>query len=307
VTRRIRSTLRRGKSVLAAGLSSSRQRGAILLTIGLAVLSVTANLLQLLSAGGAWLWLTVASVLAVALLVLLLLSPILRRNIRGTWLFAALRRTGLIDVEHRADKEHRLPPTEIFHEAGARPVLITGILDQLFQNHREELISFLERGGEVRVLLLHPLRAASSLKRSWVRHHDDWVSYWRTNCDEAEVALGGIIEARLDRYPRFHLRFMVDIPPYFGMLVGSPATEGNGERPFVRVQPLAVSKYVGRGSVVTFEKIPSQIETPFDYYAHDLLAQWEIGVKDQELVEQRRSVLRKASGVRSRRRDDPRA
>ena len=169
----------------------------------------------------------------------------------------------------------------------------------------------MDRGGELRVLLLHPLRTASSLKRSWVRHRDDWVSYWLTNCNEAQVALDGIIEARLDRHPRFLLRFMVDIPPYFGMLVGNPAADSSGDRPFVRVQPLAVSKFVGRGSVVTFEKtpslvkapekVPSQVETPFDYYAHDLLTQWEIGVEDEELLEQRRRALRKAGDIRPRR------
>jgi hypothetical protein len=222
----------------------------------------------------------------VALLVVLFVSPILRRNIRGAWLFSAIRRTGLVDVEHRADKRYRLPPD------GTEPVLVTGILDQLFPRQRDDLIAFLAGGGELHVLLLHPVEVSSSLRQGWTRHNDDWVRYWLTNCNEAQVALDGILEARLDRMFGFHLRFMVDIPPYLGMLVGRPGGQPHPDKPsFVRIQPIAVSNFVGRGSVITFEQIRGETNTPFEYYAADLWAQWEIGSVDENLMRRRRSAL----------------
>jgi hypothetical protein len=102
-------------------------------------------------------------------------------------------------------------------------VLISGILDQLFQQNREDLLSFLARHGEAKVLLLHPVRIASSLEGSWVGHREEWIRYWLTNCNEAQVALDAIIEAGLDRASGFQLKFMTEIPPYFGVLVGDPA------------------------------------------------------------------------------------
>ena len=289
---RTRAALASARSVMTAVLSSSRQRGAVLLVVALAALSVIADLLQLLSTGDRWIWLTVASAAAVALVVLLFVSPILRKNIRGAWLFSAIRHTGLVDVEHRADKRYRLPPDELFRVAGTAPVLVTGILDQLFQRHRDDLIAFLAQGGELRVLLLHPASVASSLRQTWTRHNDDWVRYWLTNCNEAQVALDGILEARMDQMPGFHLRFMTDIPPYFGMLVQrSIGRRPLGGRSFVRVQPLAVSAFIGKGSVITFEDIQGAADTPFEYYSTDLWAQWEIGRADEDLLERRRRAL----------------
>jgi hypothetical protein len=51
------------------------------------------------------------------------------------------------------------------------------------------------RGGLLRVLLLHPKRVAESLDRTWARHRGEWKQYWLTNCNEAQIALDGIIEA----------------------------------------------------------------------------------------------------------------
>jgi hypothetical protein len=273
-------------------LSSLKQRGAVLLAVGLAGLSIVADLLQLFSAGGRWIWLTVLSGAAVVLLLVLFVGPLLRRNIRGAWLFSAVRRTGLVDVEHRADKRYRLPPDELFRVAGSQPVLITGILDQLFQRQRSDLLAFLASGGELRVLLLHPVMVASSLRKGWTRHNDGWVRYWLTNCHEAQVALDGILEAGMDRMPGFQVRFMADIPPYLGTLVGRPAVRFDPGAPcFVRVQPVAMSNFVGRGSVMTFERLRGETDTPFAYYAADLLAQWEVGVEDEDLLQRRRLAL----------------
>jgi hypothetical protein len=262
------------------------------LAIGLGSLGITSNVLQLVSTGGYWVWLSALSVPAIAVLVLLFVSPILRRSVRGSWLFAALRRTGLIDVEHRADHAHRLPPDEVFRVGRTGPILITGILDQLFQHHRDNLLAFLERGEELRVLILHPVRVDASLRTSWAGHRDEWIRYWKTTCNEAQTAVDAIVDARLDRHPRFQLRFMTELPPYFGMLIGGPDTAAQqSQRPFVRVQPLAVSKFVGQGSVVTFVRIVSAAQTPFSYYAHDLQARWEMGIADEDFAQQRRASL----------------
>jgi hypothetical protein len=280
----------RGSLIVTA--SSSRQWGAVLLVATLGVLGIVANLLQLVSAGGYWVWVTILSVPILGLLILAFAGPVLRRNVRGTWLFESLRRTGLIDIEHRADREYRLPPERIFHAIPSGPVLITGILDQLFQYHREEILAYIHRGNELKVLLIHPVAVAEGLMGSWAGYRDEWVRYWVTNCNEALVALDAIIEAELDRVRGFSIRFMTKMPPYFGMLIGDP-NENNASslNPLVRVQPIAISKFVGRGTVITFEKIKRKVETPFDYYAQDLLAQWDEGVEDIELIGQRRQAL----------------
>jgi hypothetical protein len=284
---------------VASGLfSSARQRGETLLLIGLAALGLVANILQLASSGGSWIWPPLVVFVLVILLVFLFASPIIRRTVRGTWLFSSIRRTALVDVEHRDDRKHRLPPAAIFQAAGAQPILITGILDQLFQQNRDELVEFVRRGGLLRVLLLHPKKVAESLDRTWTRHQADWKQYWLTNCNEAQIALDGIIEADLDRQPTFKVKFLADIPPYFGMLVGDPdAVRWRHPRPFVRVQPLAVSMFVGRGSVVTFEYVPGNDCTPFAYYAKDLNAQWAVALDDPDFVHQRRAALMATTSI----------
>ena len=76
------------------------------------------------------------------------------------------------------------------------------------------------------------------------------------------------------------------------MLVGDPdASRWRHPKPFVRVQPLAVSMFVGRGSVVTFECVPGNDRTPFAYYAKDLNAQWAVALDDPDFVHQRRAAL----------------
>jgi hypothetical protein len=222
-------------------------------------------------------------------------EPYIAQNIRGGWLFSTLRQTGLIDVENRADLTHRLPPVEIFRRTQG-PMLISGILDQLFQNHREEIVTFLAGNGELRVLLLHPQRAGDSLENMWVRHQEEWVSYWQTNCNEAQVALDAIIDAGLDKMQGFHLRFLTEIPPFFGMLSGWPSesTDRWQRGSFVRIQPLTFSRFVGRGSVITFELINNVRHSPFAYYAEDMMEQWRTATEDADLVEKRRKALRQA-------------
>jgi len=104
--------------------------------------------------------------------------------------------------------------------------------------------------------------------------------------------LDGIIEAGLDQRPGFKVKFLTHIPPYFGVLVGEPdASRWHHPRPFVRVQPLAVSMFVGRGTVVTFEQVPGNDCTPFSYYAADLNAQWETALDDPDFIRWRRADL----------------
>ena len=219
-----RSRLRnRGLFNLAGFYVDWETEGAALLAVFLGALTIMADFLQVRSAGGLWVWLAFLTIIVTACLVLLFVGPILRNNIRGRWLFSSLRQTGLIDVENRADLTHRLPPVET-SRCTQGPLLISGILDQLFQNHREEIVAFLPGNGELRVLLLHPRRAGDSLESMWVRHQKEWVSYWQTNCNEAQVAIDAIIDAGLDKMRGFHLRFFTEIPPFFGMLAGAMAT-----------------------------------------------------------------------------------
>ncbi len=288
-----KTTRPRPTTSFATGVFSAvRQTGATLWLVGVASLSLIANVLQVGSTGHSWIWLSIAVVAVLLLLTLVLASPILRRNQRRSWLFASLRRTALVDVEHRDDRNHRLPPSAIFQAAGTQPILISGILDQVFQQNRDELVKFVQGGGILRVLLLHPKKVAESLDSTWTRHREDWKQYWLTNCNEAQIALDGIVQAGLDQQPSCTVRFLTDIPPYFGMLVGDPeASRWRHPRPFVRIQPLTVSRFVGRGSVVTFEQIPRNDCTPFAYYAADLIAQWDAALDDPEFVQQRRAAL----------------
>lgn len=284
--------LRSARSTIVGVFAAARQGGAILLVVAVSALGLGADILQYLSSGNYWIWISFAAVAVLAFLILLFAGPILRRNVRGAWLFSALRRTALVDVEHRGDREHRLPPAVLFQAAGSQPILISGILDQLFQQNRDELVQFVEDGGRLRVLLIHPTKVADLLDRTWTRHQADWKQYWLTNCHEAQIALDGMVEAGLDRRPGFQLRFLTDIPPFFGMLVGTPdAGHWRAPRAFVRIQPLAMSMFVGRGSVLTFEQVPRNDCTPFAYYSADMNAQWDIAVEDPELVDRRRAAL----------------
>ena len=265
---------------------------AVLLAACLAALSVLANVLQLAASGGLWAWVAVAAAAAITLLVLLSARPLLRKNIRGAWLFNVVRQSGLVDIEDRSDKNHRVPPAQVFTLPHIRCVMISGVLDQLFQNFKEDVNNFMQSGGEVRVLLIHPQMAADSLESSWVRHREDWVGYWKTNCNESQIAVDAIIQSGLDKLPGFHIRFMRELPPYFGILAtNSFHSDSFGSQSFVRVQPLTCSQYVGRGVVLTLERTPASANSPFQYFAVDLLNQWQVAIVDHRFLEGRRRTL----------------
>lgn len=205
-----------------AELSSAWRNGAaFLLPACFAALGALASVLQLVSSGKFWTWIAIAFVGAVLLAIFLLARPLLRKTFRGSWLFQTVRQTGVIDIEDRSNRLSRLPPTQVFNMPGIRCIIITGILDQIFQNFREDVRQFILRGGEVYVLIIHPQEVLNSLQSSWVQSNEKWVEYWKTNINEAQIAVDAILEAQLDQMPGFHLRFMRQLPPYFGILASS--------------------------------------------------------------------------------------
>jgi hypothetical protein len=133
-------------------ISAARSGGPFLLTACLALLSVLANILQVKSSGNVWTWIAIALAGAILLAVFLSARPLLHKTFRGIWLFQTVRQSGLIDVEDRSNRLTRLPPAQVFNMPGIRCIIITGILDQIFQNFREDIRKFISRGGEVYVL-----------------------------------------------------------------------------------------------------------------------------------------------------------
>lgn len=274
-------------------ISAWRSGAAFLLPACLAVLGALASILQLISSGKVWTWIAIVFVGAVLLAIFLLARPLLRKTFRGSWLFQTVRQTGVIDIEDRSNRLSRLPPAQVFNMPGIRCVMITGILDQIFQNFREDVRQFILRGGEAYVLIIHPREVINSLQSSWVQSNEEWVRYWKTNINEAQIAVDAILEAQLDQMPGFHLRFMCQLPPYFGILASNSfSSQDFDSRSFVRVQPLTFSQYVGRGVVLTLEKLPSSEGSPFLYFADDLLRQWEIASEDESFLDDRRRAIR---------------
>ncbi|WP_157978428.1 MULTISPECIES: hypothetical protein [Nocardia] len=217
--------------------------------------------------------------------------PYFRPTARNSSLAASRRRTALIDVEHRTNTAYRVAPDQVITNAHG-PILISGILDQLFQHHRDAILRFVDEGHTLRVMLIHPTKVASSLNNSWASHNAEWMSYWRTNCNEALVALDAIIGADLHTHPLVRVRFMTELPPYFGILVGDPNAPNLVRRnPHVRVQPLAVSQFIGKGTVMSFERTRNPNETPYGYFSKDLEAQWSVAIDDVDLVQERVAAL----------------
>jgi hypothetical protein len=271
----------------APGISGGAR--TILLVI-IAALSLIANIIQIGERASIWVIIGIGILLLI--LVYALVRPILQRNPRGAWLFNAIGATGLVDVENRAVPGHRLPPERIFASSDIRFILITGVLDQLFQKHRDDVMHFVRRGGEARVLLTHPERVKDSLRSTWTRHDETWMTYWITNCNEAQVAVDGILDSGLDREHGFEVRFMCELPPILGILaLDAKALAQAGRKSFVRIQPLTVSKWIGRGVVLIFEKLAGSRPTPFDYFAEDLLEQWRVAAADEPYLIRRRQDL----------------
>ena len=237
-------------------------------------------------------WAVIAIVACLGSLMYLVARPLLRRNFRGMWMFQVVHDAGLIDVENRAIRAHRVPPQQVFEMSPSRRVLISGVLDQLFQQYRDDMIRFVQDGGHARVMLIHPRRVARSLRSSWPRRSDEWLSYWMINCNEAQIAVDAILDAGLDRMPGFELRFMSELPPFLGILVtDTEQIEGADRSSFVRVQPLTMSKFIGRGVVVTFQNVGESGSSPFGYFAQDLLRQWEVAIDDPPYLDRRRRAI----------------
>ncbi|GAA1840588.1 hypothetical protein GCM10009772_17790 [Pseudonocardia alni subsp. carboxydivorans] len=111
------------------------------------------------------------------------------------------------------------------------------------------------------------------------------------NCNEAQVAVDGIVEAGLDRMAGFELRFMEELPPSLGVLaLDAEHLEDAGRSSFVRVQPLTASKWIGKGTVLTFQATGSR-QDPFTYFASDLLEQWRVAAPDERFLEERGDAL----------------
>jgi hypothetical protein len=281
-------------------LSAPERRGRIgvatLVVVVLGALSITANVIQL--SGSVPGWSVVATVAILVVLVLLMGLPFLAKSFRGTWLFQVIRDTGLLDVESRADRRHRLPPERVFEMSNVTQVLMSGVLDQVLQNCREQIDHFLLNGGSLRLMIIHPEAVRRSLSTSWAGRSSEWTTYWITNCNEAQVAVDAILDGKLEKHVALELRFMLELPPYLGTLAldaGSTSSAGPGS--FVRVQPIAPSQYIGRGTVITFGKHRGRSDTPFDYFAADLESQWHVAVVDQEYLRRRRAALAASSGA----------
>jgi hypothetical protein len=239
------------------------------LAVALFSLSLVANVLQLGSSVPAWI-VVVASAL-IALLVYLLARPLLQKNLRGVWMFSAVKTTGLLDIENRGDPSHRLPPEQIFKIGRIRFILISGVLDQLFQRFHADIRDFLERGGQARILLIHPELVRKSLSLNWPAHAKEWKTYWITNCNEAQIAVDGILDAGLDALPGFQLRFMQELPPSLGILAADDVDPAQARiHSFVRIQPISVGNWIGRGIVVTFRKLRGIANSPYEYFSSDL-------------------------------------
>jgi len=271
-------------------LSGLRAGAATILVVIVATLSLVANIIQVGDSIPAWA--AIGTVAVIATLIYLLARPILQRNLRGVWLFNSVRLTGLVDVENRQALGHRLPPEQLFSLRRIQTIMISGVLDQLFQRHRDDVIEFVRRGGRAHVLLLHPERVRESLDFAWARYDDDWRTYWTTNCNEAQVAVDGILEARLDREQGFQVRFMCELPPNLGILaLDSHSLNEAGKGSFIRVQPLTFSKWIGRGTVMTFKKTGRNSANPFEYFSEDLYEQWRVAAIDDEYISRRRCEL----------------
>jgi TIR domain len=205
---------------------------------------------------------------------------------------SAVKTIGLLDIENRSDPSHRLPPEQIFKIGGIRFILISGVLDQLFQRFHADIRDFLERGGQVRILLIHPELVRKSLSLNWPAHAKEWMSYWITNCNEAQIAVDVILHTELDALPGFQLRFMRELPPSLGILASDDVDPAQaGIHSFVRIQPISVGNWIGRGIVVAFRKLRDIENSPYEYFSSDLLNQWNVAIEDQRYLAQRRRAL----------------
>jgi hypothetical protein len=231
-------------------------------------------------------------IILIVLLVYLFARPLLQKNLRGVWIFSAVKTTGLLDIENRGYPSHRLPPEQIFRIGAIKFILISGVLDQLFQRFHADIRNFLERGGQVRILLIHPELVRKSLSLNWPAHAEEWKTYWITNCNEAQIAVDGILHAGLDVLLGFQLRFMRELPPSLGILASDDVDPAQaGIHSFVRIQPISVGNWIGRGIVVTFRKLRGIESSPYEYFSSDLLNQWNVAVADQCYLARRRSAL----------------
>jgi hypothetical protein len=286
VKRKIRKHLRK----IVDHIPTIRGGVAATLAVALAALSFVANILQL--GGSAPAWIVVVATALIALLVYLLAQPLLQKNLRGVWMFSAVKTTGLLDIENRGYPSHRLPPEQIFKIGNIRFILISGVLDQLFQRFHADIRDFLERGGQARILLIHPELVRKSLSLNWPAHAKEWETYWITNCNEAQVAVDGILVAGLVALRGFQLRFMRELAPSLGILASDDVDPAQaGIHSFVRIQPISVGNWIGRGIVVTFRKLRGIDNSPYEYFSSDLLNQWNVAVEDQHYLARRQSAL----------------
>jgi hypothetical protein len=297
---RIAARIRRYAEVASQYIGTRLRRAggptAVLLAVLIGIIGILASLVQLATLGGIWIVLAIVASAAILLLVFLGAQPLLRKNFRSVWMFRVVEQTGLLDVENRSDKRHRLPPPKIFQQNSTGTIMLSGILDQVFQNYWQDVERFLNRGGHVRVLLLHPEVVANSLQQTWPQHNQEWLSYWLTNCNEAEVALDAILWRGLDQSPRFEIKFMTELPPYFGTFVGgsfsvNAAEASESAECYVRVQPLTFSRYVGRGTVITFRPVANSTDSPYEYFLTDLINQWQVASDDGQLIARRKAHL----------------
>jgi hypothetical protein len=203
---------------------------------------------------------------------------------RGVTLLEAIRTAGLVDIELRDSSEKTLPPEEFLNSAKHEVVITGPTLYTILKASHETTHVFsdlLGRGVLVKLLMLHPIRAATDIKLLGKRVGKPYLK------SEIEQAIAFVIRQGLNKHPNFELRFAPSLATFNAIMIDGniEASGAMGSRHAeIRVQPLNTMQTTHKGIVFQFRKTVVHKIGGYENFAEDLALQWKRAKPDRSFV-----------------------
>ena len=216
---------------------------------------------------------------------------IVRKNEWGVRLADSIAACGLIHMENRyPDAPNSQLPDHAVYSRAQRQVALVGIaLNRVVTEHTATLLGLLDRGVDIRLMVLHPSGEAI---KEYSRPRDKRMERV-DSAKHVQLTVQAVRDKGLHRRPNFQLRFLADLPSFTGLLVdgdiepaGALPDDGHG---VASVQPIGEFFHDRCGTVFSFRKRPGEKYCPYEYFAGDFRDLWATARTDEKLLPRRES------------------
>ncbi len=212
-----------------------------------------------------------ALIVLLGALLLPILWPVLRSNLRKVPLVTAIRHIGMVDIESRNEGDRHLPPEAVYTLPALRELVISGITSaSSFRNHMSLIKRLLEDKADVYFLICSEqtvgLDKISEIER-------------RNVAAEIQEVRDVITMEKLLFDQHFQIKCFSCLPTFTAVMINGDIaprrTQPQDSRGTIRVQPRRMESTHHDGIVLEF-KNTSNARDGFSLFSADLREQWRV-------------------------------